>query len=114
MSSLHLPLPKEFSYELNFQFLKRSPKEVLHRVGEDVVTKLLRFGEEKVLIQIKPGKEKLILNFLNGEPSSSTRQHIKNYVTEWFDLETDLKPFYTMAGGDKLLQPLVEKFHGYR
>jgi DNA-3-methyladenine glycosylase II len=114
MSSLHLPLPKEFSYQLNFQFLKRSPKEILHRVGDDIVTKLLRFGDEKVLLQIKPGKEKLILSFLNGEPSPLTKQHIRNYVTEWFDLETDLKPFYTMAAEDKLLQPLVQKFHGYR
>jgi DNA-3-methyladenine glycosylase II len=69
MSTLHLSVPEEFSHELNFQFLKRSPKEVLHRVNEDVVTKLLRFGEEKILVRIKPGKGKLILHFLNGAPS---------------------------------------------
>src|SRR5690349_7659466 len=114
MSGLHLSIPKEFSHELNFQFLKRSPKEVLHRINEDVVTKLIPFKEEKVLVQIKPGKEKLLLNFLNGEPSASAKQHIRNYVVEWFDLETDLKPFYAMAGEDKLLGPLVGKFHGYR
>ena len=114
MSTLHLPVPKDFSHELNFQFLKRSPREVLHRVEEDTVTKLLRFGDEKVLIRIKTGKEKLILHFLNGSPSPTTRKLVRDYVTEWFDLETDLIPFYKMAAEDKLLQPLADKFYGYR
>jgi DNA-3-methyladenine glycosylase II len=114
MSTIQLSVPKEFSHELNFQFLRRSPKEVLHRVEEDVVTKLLRFGDEKILVRIKPGKEKLILHFLNGTPSPQTKKMVTNYVTEWFDLETDLRPFYTMASGDKLLQSLVDKFYGYR
>jgi len=35
-------------------------------------------------------------------------------VTEWFDLENDLKPFYAMASEDKLLKDLVKKFYGYR
>ncbi|EEK77425.1 DNA-3-methyladenine glycosylase II [Bacillus cereus R309803] len=39
---------------------------------------------------------------------------VANYVTEWFDLTTDLAPFYTLAQLDPLLQGPVQKFYGLR
>lgn len=114
MSKINLPVPEEFSYEMNFQFLERSPRELLHRVENNTVIKLLKAGDEKVLFKIKSGKGKLILEFLNGMPSSSARDLVKKYVIEWFDLETNLKPFYDMASKDKLLRDLINKFYGYR
>lgn len=114
MSKMYLPLPEEFSYEMNFQFLERSPRELLHRVENNSVVKLLKAGDEKVLFRIRPGDGKLMLDFLNGTPSAEAKSFVRNYVTEWFDLETDLKPFYTMASGDKILKALVDRFYGYR
>jgi DNA-3-methyladenine glycosylase II len=114
MSKLYLPVPKEFDYELNLHFLQRSPKELLHQVENDHVIKLLKAGDEKILLRIRPGDQKLILEFLNGDPTPSGKMFAKNYVTEWFDLETDLKPFYKMASEDKLLKDLVKRFYGYR
>ncbi len=114
MSKIYLPVPKEFSYEMNFQFLQRSPRELLHRVEQGMAIKLLKVGTEKVLLRIREGQGKLILEFLNGEPSVQAKQFVRNYVVEWFDLETDLKPFYKMANEDKLLKALVKKFYGYR
>jgi DNA-3-methyladenine glycosylase II len=35
-------------------------------------------------------------------------------VRDWFDLDTDLKPFYSMAEKDRLLKPLIDRFYGYR
>src|SRR5687768_9365380 len=114
MAKNYLPVPEEFSYEMNFQFLERSPRELLHRIDNNTVIKLLKVGDEKILFSIKPGERKLILDFLNGEPSATGKAFIKNYVKEWFDLETDLKPFYKMVAQDKLLKDLVTKFFGYR
>ena len=114
MTKLFLPVPKEFSYAMNYQFLERSPRELLHRVENGTVSKLLKVGDEKVLFSIHEGDQKLIVNFRNGAPSSLARNAVKNYVREWFDLETDLKPFYRFASTDKLLKPLVEKYYGYR
>lgn len=114
MAKIYLPVPKAFSYELNFQFMKRSPKELLHQVENDHVLKLLMYHEEKVLFRVRPGDKKLILEFLNGDPTPAARNYIREYVKEWFDLETDLEPFYDMASQDKLLKDLVKKFYGYR
>jgi DNA-3-methyladenine glycosylase II len=114
MSRIYLPVPKEFSYEMNFQFLERSPRELLHRVEKNSVIKLLKICEEKVLFRIKSGEEKLILEFLNGEPTAAAKEFTKKYVIEWFDLETDLTPFYKLASADKLLKDLIPKYFGYR
>lgn len=114
MSRIYLPLPNEFSYEMNFQFLERSPRELLHRVESNSVIKLVKTGDEKVLFRIRSGDGKLMLDFLNGTPSAEAKSFVKAYVTEWFDLETDLKPFYAMASGDKILKELVSRFYGYR
>lgn len=114
MEKLELPVPEEFNYELNYQFLQRSPKELLHRLENGSVLKLLKTGEEKVLFRVGPGDKKLILEFINGNPSTSAKEFIKHYVTEWFDLENDIKPFYTLASKDKLLKDLIQRFYGYR
>jgi len=104
----------DFNYELNLQFLKRSPKELLHRLEGDAVLKVLKIDNEKILLRIRPGQDRIIVDCLNTTPGPVTQSAIKNYITEWFDLETDLKPFYTMASGDKILQGLVKKYRGYR
>jgi DNA-3-methyladenine glycosylase II len=114
MSRIYLPVPEEFSYEMNYQFLERSPRELLHRIEKNAVVKLLKIGEEKVLFRVKPGDQKVIIEFLNGEPTVSSKEFVKKYVIEWFDLETDLKPFYKLASTDKLLKDLILKYFGYR
>jgi DNA-3-methyladenine glycosylase II len=114
MSTFYLSVPEEFSFALSMDFLQRSPKEVLHRIGENTVTKLIQVNGEMVLFQITHEKKKLKIEFLNGVPSEKAKTFIHSYVTEWFDLESDLKPFYEMASKDKLLKDIVTKFHGYR
>lgn len=114
MIRIFLPVPRQFSYGLNYQFLERSPRELLHRLAEGTVIKLLKVGDEKILFSVRSGNGKLIVSFLNGDPTSSAKSQVKQFVNEWFDLENDLAPFYDMAAGDSLLRDLVKKYYGYR
>lgn len=114
MSTLLIPTPKEFNYEQNLQFLKRSPKEILHRVEEENAVKLLQVDGTLVLFRIKNHADGLAIEFVNTTPSPSIKKQVENYVREWFDLETDLIPFYKMAKKDDLLKNLVKKHYGYR
>jgi DNA-3-methyladenine glycosylase II len=114
MGKVFLPLPSEYDYDRNLEFLKRSPRELLHVVENNFVIKVIKYGDEKILFRIRPGEQKLILEFMNGDPSEAGKRYTKNFVTEWFDLETDLRPFYKMAAKDNLLKDLVKKFYGYR
>lgn len=109
-----IPTPREFSFELTRQFLIRSPRENLHRMDGDLVQKAVRVNGEVVLFFIEEAKGGIRVLFPNGKPTATQKEFIKAYITEWFDLETDLRPFYSMARKDELLKVLVKKFHGYR
>lgn len=114
MKSIELPLPEIFNFSLNLEFLKRSPKEILHRVENDAVVKLLPLKNESVLFLVYEREGNLMIDFLNTNPSGEVATEVSKYVTEWFDLETDLNPFYKLASKNDLLKNLIKKYHGYR
>lgn len=87
---------------------------MLHRVEADGVVKLLRIEEARILFRLRNSGKGLALEFINMMPSSSMKIEVKNYVREWFDLDTDLIPFYKLARKDDLLKDLVRKHYGYR
>lgn len=114
---MKIDLPENFSYELSLSFLKRSPREVLHRLENETVSKALQVDGKPVIFQITNGNEYLNVNFLNlktGQITKDIEMHTINFIREWFDLETDLKPFYALARKDELLKDLVKKYKGYR
>ena len=111
---MQIPFPEIFSYELSLSFLQRSPREILHRVEDERITKALSIDGQQLVFQIKSNNQSLIVDFINAEPSSKIQKQVETYIREWFDMETDLKPFYTLARKDELLKELVKKFHGYR
>ena len=114
MKSIAIPLPEEYSHQLTISFLERSPRELLHRTEHEVVTKAMRLGTDDFVLSIHAKKNTLIIEFLKGLPNEGQKKEIVQYVREWFDLDTDIKPFYALARKDPLLQELVKKYHGYR
>jgi DNA-3-methyladenine glycosylase II len=116
MKSFSIPVPKEFSFDLCLDYLKRSPKEILHRCVDRSVVKLLQVGQytEALFRVASPEDKVLVVDVLNGVLSPDEISLLENYISQWFDLKTNLKPFYTMARKDELLKNLVKKFYGYR
>ena len=110
-----IPVPDEFSFDLCLKFLQRSPKELLHRCTEESVRKFLRVDGRDVLFELSASEDRqLEIRLLNGPVTAHQKNELLAYVREWFDLETDLKPFYAMVSQDRLLKELVRKYHGYR
>ena len=114
MSPISIPLPTEFSFELALSFLNRSPYELLHKIEGDSVVKALYVEDEIVVFRIGHQRNELTIEFLTKNLSIAIEQKVSAYVSEWFDLETDLKPFYSLARKDDLLRELVRKYYGYR
>lgn len=114
MSVVRLPMPGEFSFDLALTFLKRSPRELLHTLEGDKVFKALHINNVVVLISIHQDEKDLFIKFLNVKPNAALKAGALEYIREWFDMDTNLKPFYAMAKKDNLLAPLVKNFHGYR
>lgn len=109
-----IPLPEDYHVEFNFQFLKRSPKELLHVVEGDTVFKLFIIDNTKYLARIVAGNGVFTVTFPALQPDEAALAAISSYIKEWFDLASDLQPFYKIASGDRLLAPLVKHFYGYR
>lgn len=112
--NFQLPHPTEFNFDLCLEFLKRSPREILHRCGEKSVRKAVSLENNKCLFELRSFHDALEITILNPNPLASPEQHIRQYIVEWFDLETDLRPFYALAQNDALLKDLVTKYYGYR
>lgn len=75
---------------------------------------MLKVGEELILFKVGFEERQLVIHFMNTNPTAYVKEEIQKYVAEWFDLDSDLRPFYKMAKDDKLLSDLVKKFYGYR
>ena len=114
MYQFSIPVPIEFSFDRCVEFLLRSPKEILHSVAEGKVYKAISLPSFVALTEISFDNLYLTIRILNAGPKFKDRILVEEYVSQWFDLYTDLKPFYAMADNDKLLGPLVEQFYGYR
>jgi DNA-3-methyladenine glycosylase II len=102
--------PKEFSYEFSLAFLTRSSKEICHFVHERTVRKVIKVNGELVLFSVSEGEGHLDVEVF-GESHS---EHVEAYISEWFDLTSDLSKFYALAKKDPVLKPITKKFHGYR
>ena len=96
--------PREFSFQLCLDFLKRSPKELLHQLTDDSVTKALHTNSATVVFTVTSLEDALQISFLTEEPHPETKQEVSDYVREWFDLDTDLKPFYRLAEKDSIMR----------
>jgi DNA-3-methyladenine glycosylase II len=113
---LKLTAPKEFSFAENMKYLSRDPNECMFQIKNNRIYKAIPIEEETSLIEIRADDEDaLTVRFLgNTAPHEWVRTEVARYVIEWFDLETDLRPFYEFAKNDPLLQQAVSRFYGLR
>lgn len=111
---MKIPVPREFSMAECIHFLKRSPKELLHKIEDAVIYKLLKIENETILVKITSTDQHLDVLFPIAEPTDEAKHLVRQYIIEWFDLERDLKPFYELASADPFLSELVKKHFGYR
>ncbi|RDW15172.1 DNA-3-methyladenine glycosylase [Oceanobacillus arenosus] len=113
-SYIELYPPKEFNFEECLIFLGRSDLEVLHRMKAEFVYKLIKVDESLILCKIGYIDDCIKVEFPLNIPSIDAREQVAAYIWEWFDLDQDLVGFYQMAGQDKVLQPIVDKYYGLR
>ncbi|MBI3220411.1 MAG: DNA-3-methyladenine glycosylase 2 family protein [Bacteroidetes bacterium] len=114
MLQFTISTPAEFSFDLCLDFLLRSPKEVLHSVSDKKVYKAITINDTFALLELSYLNKGIHVTVLNSEATLSDHAEIEEYVQQWFDLKTNLMPFYAMARKDKLLAALVDQYFGYR
>ncbi|MGB3777032.1 MAG: DNA-3-methyladenine glycosylase [Tunicatimonas sp.] len=113
MRSLTLPTPPKFSFAECLRYLSRSPRENRYRVAHDRVKKVIDLAGEPIFLMIRASApDALVVNYQTTVPDAKPR--VRSYVTDWFDLSRDLRPFYALAKSDPLLAPAIEQHYGLR
>lgn len=116
-NALTLTVPTEFSFQENLRYLSRSSNECMFHIEDNKIYKVISVHDVKPLVEISMNADDTIQIRFLGEAYISAkpiRDAVANYVTEWFDLTTDLAPFYTLAKHDVLLQRPIEQYYGLR
>jgi DNA-3-methyladenine glycosylase II len=113
---LILFVPKEFNFAENINYLSRSRNECLYHIDNNRVSKAIQIGDETLIIEVSSVNDNYLnIRFLGeSKPAPVVREEVACYVREWFDLDRDLRPFYTIAKEDPLLGPAVDSFYGLR
>lgn len=115
INELQLFVPREFNFAENLRYLSRAANECLFHIKNQRIYKALAIGNETPIIEVSmEQKDAMTVRFLGETPSERARAAIARYVREWFDLDTDMVPFYEMAQEDPLLSRAVDAFYGLR
>lgn len=109
-----IPLPKDFSFEECLWFLNRDYDDCLHMIRNNEVWKAFQIGAEQVAVRIGADRKNLNIELISGNNSSAVQAWLNNTITEWFDLERDLSPFYRLLSADKKLSYMTGAFKGLR
>ena len=110
-----LKTPNEFDFSQCLNFLSRSRLEPCHEVRNNALYKLEKFEGQPVLLKIGcRANHSVYVDFLTPRPGKSIRDKVAKYVRHWFDLDTDLGPFYRMAGKDPVLSKVTTELYGLR
>jgi DNA-3-methyladenine glycosylase II len=111
----NLATPREFSFEECLKFLARSDKERTHTAFPDRVRKLIKSDAQPILFDVRNGRPGFVqITFINQPVDAATRSMAVKYVREWFDLVTDISPFYRFAKRQALLRQLTTNHRGLR
>lgn len=114
---IYIYTPLDFSFTENLRYLARSTNECLFQIHGNKVRKAISVEDYIALIEISANEEhSLQIHFLgNSRPARRrVREQVVMYIVEWFDLKTDLNPFYELAQKDFILQGAVEEHKGLR
>jgi DNA-3-methyladenine glycosylase II len=104
-----------FRFKEILVYLTRSPEECLYKVVDNRVYRWIKLVGENLLLEIRNREDQALdIYFPDRTPSSMACEAAVAYVREWFDLDTDLVPFYGMMRRDDLLKHLVDCYKGLR
>ncbi|WP_157454581.1 DNA-3-methyladenine glycosylase family protein [Carnobacterium maltaromaticum] len=112
-----IPLPPDFNYELNLDYLANEKSESLYTIHEKKIRRIIQANQVDTLIEISyhPNHFLICIFLKNTRPTMlENRLKIIGYIYDWFDLSRELAPFYSLAEKDNVLKKCVSKFYGLR
>lgn len=111
---IELCVPDDFSFDQCLVYLGRSDIECLHRVINGALFKVLEMNQQMLMIKASAADKGLRIDFLNLHPEKEHKDFLADYMWTYFDMDTDIRPFYEMAERDPILSKLIENYKGLR
>ncbi|OEK04108.1 DNA-3-methyladenine glycosylase family protein [Roseivirga misakiensis] len=113
MPLLSLQTPQSFDFDQCLFFLDRGYDECLYQLSGRSVLRTIECDGVLVPFSIIEKKGNLVIEVDEGI-TDEVQNLVLDYVKEWFDLERDLAPFYSLLNKSDQLKPLAENYHGLR
>lgn len=114
MKTVLIPQPALFSFEECLWFLNRNYDDCLHVIEPTKLHKAICINGQNIAFSLKANTSHLVLQVDNNTCAPELVPALQQYVIEWFDLDRDIKPFYTLLGQHKRLDYMVKDYSGFR
>lgn len=111
---VEIPVTGLFSKEECLWFLSRDFDDCLYCTYEDRVRRGFKSSAGIMVVDIYPTPGKLVLEWLNVSPSVDDIKTIVKFVSDWFDLSTDLTIFYETIAADNRISYMAKEYSGLR
>lgn len=109
-----IPIPENYSFKETLSFLDRGYDDCLYHLSNQSVSRLIHLSGRKGLITIRQEGESLRIIVQKDKVSTDNLQAAKDYVTEWFDIERDIQPFYSLLDKHPQLSGFPKAYYGSR
>lgn len=106
--------PLNFDFQECLWFLDRNFDDCMHRVDGDQVIKVIEIEGQHVLVSIAFYENKLQIELLEGDLKQADLSKLKQFVSDWFDLEKDMESFYQLIKNDERLAYMATSYNGLR
>ncbi|MDO3641437.1 DNA-3-methyladenine glycosylase [Mucilaginibacter sp. L3T2-6] len=113
-TTINICHPHLFSWAESLWYLNRGFDDCIYKISGNTVRRAFDVEGEKILTEISCTDGTLMINWLTGKPSDRTEAYISSFVGVWFDLDTDLTPFYKLLAGHPAVADMTASYHGLR
>lgn len=111
---LFLSLPEIFSWDECLRYLDRGFNDCLFRMDGRAVTRLLSVNGKNLLLRVTEQNGQLHISCLNENLTAADVAAVRSYMTDWFDLDRDIAPFYKLLKANKQLSFMAKNYAGLR
>jgi DNA-3-methyladenine glycosylase II len=113
-TAICISINQHFNWKECLWYLDRGYDDCIYKVYPDNVRRAFDMNGVRMLVEISHRNNALYIRWLVGEPAQADIHYIERFVSEWFDIDTDLDPFYELLQSNPTLAYMPENYSGLR
>lgn len=111
---VEIPVSGLFSKAECLWFLSRDFDDCMYSVYDDKVRRAFKSGSGMMIVDIYFMPDKLVIQWINVSPSFEDIDVVVKFVSDWFDLNTDLTLFYKTIMADGRISYMAKEYSGLK